>query len=190
MAYPAKTDRAEILKAGMRLLTEQGLAGLSLRAVAGALGVAPNALYRYFADRAALEAALASEVARRLHVVLKRAAAGKEPEAAVRAVCRAYLKFAREQRHGYEAMMTVCNPAEEDAAAHVALWAFVLELVTKLAGEARAAEAAVALWALLHGAAGLEAANIFHPENPHGKPVSGIAFGMDAWFVGARVGKA
>jgi AcrR family transcriptional regulator len=46
-------------------LSSSGIRNLSLRNIAATLGLAPNALYRYFSDRAALEAALADECARR-----------------------------------------------------------------------------------------------------------------------------
>lgn len=190
MAYPAKTDRMAIIKSGMELLAREGLSGLSLRALATSLHLAPNALYRYFADRAALEAALAAEVARRLHAVLKRAAAGREGEAALRSMARAYLRFAREERRLYEAMMTACDLEGADVEAHAALWNFVQERVESVYGKARAPEAAVALWAFLHGIAGLESADILRQnELPH-KPISSIEFGLDIWFAGAGLGQS
>jgi len=188
MAFPAKTDRGAILKAGMELLAREGLSGLSLRALAASLDLAPNALYRYFADRAALEAALAAEVARRLHAVLKRAAAGKQEEAALRSMARAYLRFAREHWQLYEAMMTACDLEGADVEAHAALWGFVLERVQAIYGEVRGPEAAVAVWAFLHGVAGLEAANILRKDELSHKPLSGIEFGLDVWFAAARRG--
>ena len=57
---------------------------LSLRGLAASLGIAPNALYRYFANRAELEAAMAAESARRLYLTLSRAAGKKEPGKAIR----------------------------------------------------------------------------------------------------------
>lgn len=43
-----------MLSAARELLTEQGLAGLTMRGLAGRLGVAPNALYSHVADKAEL----------------------------------------------------------------------------------------------------------------------------------------
>jgi AcrR family transcriptional regulator len=185
MAYPAKTDRAAILKAGMTLLAAEGLSGLSLRALAASLQLAPNALYRYFADRAALEAALAAEVARRLNLIMKKSAAGREPEAALRSMAHAYLRFAREHRKLYDTMMSACDLEGEDAEAHATLWAFVVEHVKPISGEANSVEAAVALWAFLHGVAGLESADILDKDVPPRKPVTAIDFGLNVWFAGA-----
>ena len=44
MAFPAKTDSGKILDAAMILLAREGLRGMSLRAVAVSLKIAPNAI--------------------------------------------------------------------------------------------------------------------------------------------------
>jgi TetR/AcrR family tetracycline transcriptional repressor len=51
-------DRETILAAAAELVARDGLDGLSMRRLAAALGVAPMATYRHFADRAALVDAL------------------------------------------------------------------------------------------------------------------------------------
>ena len=63
MVFPAKTDRARILSAAMDQLARDGMEKLSLRSLAASLNLAPNALYRYFASRSQLEAAIAAEIA-------------------------------------------------------------------------------------------------------------------------------
>jgi len=50
----AGLTREQIVTAAQRTLTRRGLAGLSLRAVAAELGVAPNAIYSHLADKDAL----------------------------------------------------------------------------------------------------------------------------------------
>lgn len=57
--------------------------------------------------------------------------------------------------------------------------AFAKSCVQRMTGETHAREAAVALWALLHGAATLEAGQV-HGEN---KPASGSEFGLKAWLL-------
>jgi hypothetical protein len=116
MAFPAKTDSQRILDAAMILLAREGLRGMSLRAVAVSLKIAPNVIYRYFRDHAHLEAAVGAEVCRRLHAVLRKAAHGREPEAAARATAKAYLKFARDNALLYEALL-IPRPASGDEAA-------------------------------------------------------------------------
>jgi AcrR family transcriptional regulator len=178
MAYPSKTDRETILAAAVEQLEAEGLRGMSLRALAAKLGIAPNALYRYFADRSRLEAAISAESSRQLHGALRAATGRSGPEQAIRRMAAAYLVFARERKRLYEVLMMPCSQEGEDAAAHEELWRFVVEQVALIAGRRTAAEAAVALWAFLHGMASLESAEIFSEE----KPLSSFEFGLKAWF--------
>jgi AcrR family transcriptional regulator len=178
MPYPSKTDRQTILSAAVKQLARVGIRYLSLRNLAASLELAPNAIYRYFSDRSALEAALASEAARQMELALRRAADGREPATAIREMSSAYVKFAKDNRHLYDVMMSPHVP-KHDAIQHQSLWTFTVEQVQRIAGSDRAAQASVALWAFLHGAVALEAAEVFG-EN---KPASGVGFGLDAWFM-------
>jgi AcrR family transcriptional regulator len=178
MPYPSKTDRQTILSAAVRYLAHRDIRHLSLRNLAASLHLAPNAIYRYFSDRSALEAALANEAARQLELALRNAADGCEPVTTIREMSAAYIKFARDHRHLYEVMMSLHAP-EHDATFRQSLWTFTVEQVQRIAGSDRAAEASVALWAFLHGAVALEAAQVFG-EN---KPASGLEFGLDSWLM-------
>jgi AcrR family transcriptional regulator len=182
MPYPSKTDRQAILSAALRQLAQVGIRDLSLRNLAASLDLAPNALYRYFSDRSALEAALAGEAARQMELALRRAADGREPVAAIREMSSAYMKFAKDNRHLYDLMMSPHVP-KHDAAFHESLWMFTVEQVKRIAGPERAAQASVALWAFLHGAFALEAAGVLGES----KPASGLGFGLDAWFTAVTI---
>jgi AcrR family transcriptional regulator len=151
---------------------------LSLRNLAASLDLAPNAIYRYFSDRSALEAALASEAARQLELALRKAADGREPVNAIREMSSAYIKFAKDNRHIYDVMMSPHVP-KHDVTLHQSLWTFTVEQVQRIAGSDRAAQASVALWAFLHGAVALEAAQVFGES----KPASGLEFGLNAWLM-------
>jgi AcrR family transcriptional regulator len=175
MPYPSKTDRQTILSAAVKELAHGGIRDLSLRNIAASLDLAPNAIYRYFSDRSALEAALANEAARQLELALRKAADGCEPVTAIREMSSAYIKFARDNRHLYEVMMSLHTP-EHDATSHQSLWTFTVEQVQRIAGSDRAAQASVALWAFLHGAVALEAAQVLGEI----KPASGLEFGFEA----------
>lgn len=180
MPFPSKTDRSAILSAAMEELSSGGIRNLSLRNIAATLGLAPNALYRYFSDRAALEAALADECARRLEMKLRKAAHASVAAKAIRRMADAYLQFARDNRRLYEVFMSFQAP-DYAGSSRQNLWTFTVEQVQRMTGEAHAKEAAVALWALLHGAATLEAGQVLG-EN---KPASGFEFGLNAWFLQA-----
>jgi len=178
MPYPSKTDRQTILSAAVKGLAHRGIRDLSLRNLAASLDLAPNAIYRYFSDRSALEDALANEAARRLELALRKAADGCEPVTAIRKMSSSYIKFARDNRHLYEVMMSPHAP-EHDAPFLQSLWTFTVEQVQRITGSDRAAHASVALWAFLHGAVALEAAQVLGER----KPASGLEFGLDAWLM-------
>lgn len=57
-----RLDETRVVDAALAVLDEGGASALSVRAVAGRLGVLPNALYTYVADRAALERAVAERL--------------------------------------------------------------------------------------------------------------------------------
>lgn len=181
MPYPSKTDRQTILNTAMDQVSTAGINKLAIRSVAAALDLAPNALYRYFANLAALEAALAEESRRRLLEVLQKAAGKKLPKEAIRGIAQSYVRFAREQPQIFSLTLMPSNTGTEDDAAHVRSWQFVLEHVARIYGEKRAPEAAVTLWAFLHGITALEAARVFGER----KPVSSFEFGLQMWFAGA-----
>jgi AcrR family transcriptional regulator len=178
MPYPSKTDRQTILSAAVKGLAHRGIRDLSLRNLAASLNLAPNAIYRYFSGRSALEDALANEAARQLELALRKAADGCEPVTAIRKMSSAYIKFARDNRHLYEVMMSPHAP-EYDATFLQSLWTFTVEQVQRIAGSDRAAQASVALWAFLHGAVALEAAQVLGER----KPASGLEFGLNAWLI-------
>jgi AcrR family transcriptional regulator len=185
MPYPSKTDRITILAAAVEQLERQGLRGLSLRSLAASLKVAPNALYRYFADRSALESALTGEVSHRLHASMQRAVRKGALEQTIRGIARAYLAFARKHPNLYELLLLPCETKGEEATFQVNLWNFVVEHVTALTGPSHAYEASIALWSFLHGIAQLEAAKIFGTE----KLGTSFDFGLDAWLAAASASR-
>jgi AcrR family transcriptional regulator len=180
MSYPSKLDRAAIVAAGMELLTRDGLRGLSLRAIAAALEVAPNALYHHVADRDSLERILAAEVSVRLHTALRRKIGGspRSPEDAIRTIAAEYMAFARDHHLLYEALLVPRPEGGAEAIGPEQLWLFVLDRVTQVSGKAAAHEATVALWAFLHGMASLQSVNAFGEE----KPFASFDFGLEAWM--------
>ena len=118
-----------------------------------------------------------------MELSLSRAAAGREPVTAIREMSVAYIKFAKDNRFLYDVMMSRHAP-KHDATLHQSLWTFTVEQVKRIAGSDRAAQASVALWAFLHGAVALEAAEVLGES----KPASGLGFGLDAWFMAVSAG--
>ena len=94
--------RNALVEAALRLVSEKGVQGFSLRETAREVGVSPAAAYRHFEDKAALLTALALEGTARLAVAMEEAIARVRgtPGSARRAVAElaaigfAYVEFA------------------------------------------------------------------------------------------------
>jgi AcrR family transcriptional regulator len=180
MPYPAKTNAGTILQAAIEYLEQYGEEALSMRELASRLGLTPRALYRYYPDRAALEAAMAEEGFRRLHADLVAAVGKRDGKDALWMSATAYLTFAQAHPAWYGLMMRfhVQSPGLLEAGHEV--WTFVVGLIEDIVGAERAAGAAVALWAFLHGFTQLERAAIFSEQ----KPQSGFQVGLEAFLSG------
>jgi AcrR family transcriptional regulator len=180
MPYPSKTNAQTILVAALEYLEHYGEEALSMRELASGLGLSPRALYRYYPDRAALEAAIAEEGFRYLHAALVEAVGGSRGEDALRASAAAYLAFAQAHPAWYSLLMRFHMHTPGLLQAGHEVWIFVAELLEQLVGPEKAASAAVALWAFLHGFIQLESVAILGEE----KPRSGFQVGLDALLSG------
>lgn len=180
MPYPAKTNAQSILIAAIEHLEQYGEEALTMRELARSLGLSPRALYRYYPDRAALEAAMAEEGFRRLRVALVDAVGKRVGKQALRASAVAYLTFAQAHPAWYSLLMRfhVQTPGLLEAGHE--MWTFVVGLVEQAIGVESAASVAVALWAFLHGFIQLERAAILGEQ----KPRSGFEVGLEAFLSG------
>ncbi len=98
MPYHHGNLRQELLDAAAEAVEEEGLAALSLRALARKVGVSHGAPARHFPDKAALLTAMATEALARFRTVMLEA--GEEGDSALeryRAMGRRYVHFAIEQ---------------------------------------------------------------------------------------------
>jgi AcrR family transcriptional regulator len=192
MAFPGKTSPEAIRSAAIALLEREGSVALTIRGVASALDLAPNALYRYYPSRETLIAAVANEVAKRLLAAINQALdtenARREPpdvnaRSRVRALADVYAEFARANPALYETLMTDTSGAEAGLPrplGHDELWNKVIEVLTPLSGSANAPSAAVTLWGMMHGMWTLERANLLGGK----KPIDVGRFGVDAFIRG------
>jgi len=157
--------RAALLRAAAEVLRERGLEGLSLREVARRAGVSHAAPYHHFADLAALIAALVENSLLELGERMRTAAATapSDPEARVRALGAAYVRFAVDDPASFRLMF---RPelrragGERLEAAGEASYRPLLEAIAD--GVAQGAFAArdvrdlgLAAWAAVHGLATL-----------------------------------
>lgn len=159
-------DLARALEdAAMQLLERMPAAEISLREVARAANVSHNAPYHHFADRLGLLKAIAERsMSDLLEQVRLAAAAPSDPRAVLIAGGAAYIRFAVEHPHAFDAVYdpTVCIPGSPTAT-----MAPLIEGLETVLAEAAAAAGldrptdVVALWGLIHGLGTLAAAGHF-----------------------------
>ncbi len=161
-AYQHGNLREALIQAGLKLLGEGGVAGLSLRAAAQLAGVSHAAPYRHFRDKSSLLAAIAETGFRRLNerMLEEKARAASDLPDQLRAIGVGYVQFAIENP-GYLRMMfgnIACADPEAVALREAASAAFMTlrDLVAKgvetgafKAGDVD--EIALAAWSGVHG---------------------------------------
>jgi AcrR family transcriptional regulator len=177
MAYPAKTDRDSILSVALEQVESEGVENLAIRSVAAKLGLAPNAIYRYFENLAALKSAVAEEAYLRMLETMQKAAGRKEPVEAVRAFSEAYLRFARQQPRVFALYLT--TPGVDLESPQCARNSeFFWERVGHIYPEKRARAASLTLWALLHGLAVLREARVLTEK----QTAASLSFSLEMWI--------
>lgn len=151
MAAPSRTSLPEIVAAGARLLESGGLDGLTMQAVARAVGVRAPSLYKHVADRDELVRLIAEHALADLGARLDAAAPdGVEPREGMRAAAHALRRFARERPAAFRLVFApgaeATRPSPDVAYRATAT---VLRLGERLAGaeEGLAAARTVTAWA-------------------------------------------
>ena len=166
-------------------MVEQGdTEGLSLRAVASALGVKAPSLYRYFPHKEALEVAVAEEVLSAMRAELQTACEGEDAESRFRATADAYLRFARERFSLYSLIVQNRLAGAYGSKAGKAVWNLLLDAASGISGQRDDTAAAVATWSFLHGYATLEHSGAFGTSGPRG----GLERGVEAFLSNFRQG--
>lgn len=163
--------REQLLAATVDLLDAEGdAARVSVRAIAKAAGVSPNAIYLHFPDRDALVSAAVDRGFEAFNGALEDGVpSGRDPVERLRAMALAYLDFSRRQPALYAVLFSTRRPIElagsiepDDPRRVVRLHAFegLVAAVAAVAPDAAPAEAsdlAMLLWSALHGYATLRA---------------------------------
>lgn len=166
-AYQHGNLREALVQAGLKLLAEGGVAGLSLRAAAQLAGVSHAAPYRHFHDKDALVAAIAEQGFRLLSASLRAGEAtaqGASVRERLRAQGQGYVKFALEYpaylRIIFGGVLTGSQATPELQAAGREAYQLLRDLVAEgiARGELRAADpdvVALTVWSAVHGLSNL-----------------------------------
>jgi len=162
--------RADLLAAANDVLDRTGdPASVTIRGIAAAVGVAPNAVYLHFADRAALLDALVAErfAAFGAHIRAAMTDAPPDPVARLRAGHAAYVDFALTHPGHYRLLFGNPNASGVGAAAFQLLVDGCQALLDAgLIGDVAATDLASSIWAFEHGYVTLRLAGVGHLPGP------------------------
>ena len=139
------------------LLEEEGLEALTMRRLAGRLGIRAPSLYKHFADKQALEAAVISDGFVEVADAFEQAAAGTDDP--LPAFAAAYRDFARAHPHLYRLMTE--RPLRRDLLMEGVEDRAAFPLYQAVGEDIDLARAA---WAFAHGMTNLELNGRFPPD--------------------------
>jgi AcrR family transcriptional regulator len=151
-----------LIKAGVEILSKEGMEGLSLRQVAQRAGVSHSAPYAHFPDKQSLIAAISTEGFNQLYSELDAAVSAypKNPKKQLQQGALAYLQFALKNTDTFKIMFSGVLEKEKDYPAFVEISHKTFQRVVDVvracqqAGIMRATSAemmAVAAWGQVHG---------------------------------------
>jgi AcrR family transcriptional regulator len=150
-----------LVRAALGLIKRRGLAALSLREVAKRAGVTASAVYRHFADKEALLAAVAAEGFARLNAafaVARTTHDSRAPRARLKALGEAYIGFALKHPDQYRLMFGEGRADSQDERLEAEarqsfryLEEAVAATLATPADDPAVITGAVAAWSLVHG---------------------------------------
>ena len=172
----ATFGRERILSAARDLFLEHGAGGVTMRGLAARIGVTPMALYRHFDNRDDLLDAIVAHGHATFLGYLNRALAEPTPAARLVAADEQYLAFALDHPRSYAVMfmehaVNVAGPAKAQAWENAATFRFLVDRIRDCAeaGVLRvddAEDAALSVWAHVHGLVSLFLAGKLPVERP------------------------
>jgi len=161
------TREEQLIEAGRRLFLARGVDGMTMRAVAQAVGVSATAIYRHFESKDALLQAVVRVGRERFTVYLTRGLEGKTPLERLRKTGEGYLDFAFDHPEDYRIMFLSWDRLDPDAHSEqrdvqpAPMFRFFLDRVCECMppklqrSPDEVVHAALLLWAQVHGMASL-----------------------------------
>jgi AcrR family transcriptional regulator len=151
-----------LIKAGVQILSKEGIEGLSLRKVAQRAGVSHNAPYSHFPDKQSLVAAISTEGFHKLYNQLDAAISAhyNDPKGQLQEGAWAYVQFAINNTDTFKIMFSGILEKEKEYPAFVEISQKTFERVVQIvrvcqdAGILKSGSPelmAVALWGQIHG---------------------------------------
>jgi AcrR family transcriptional regulator len=151
-----------LIKAGIEILSKEGVGGLSLRKVAQKAGVSHSAPYSHFPDKQSLIAAISTEGFNQLYGELDAAVSphAKNPKRQLVEGTRAYVEFAMTHTDTFKIMFSGVLEKEKEYPAFVEISRKTFNLVVdivracqtaKVLGSGTPEMLAVTVWGQVHG---------------------------------------
>ena len=175
--------RSQVCETALEMIAEQGVAGLTLRALAKRLGCSYSKPYRYFRDKEGLIDAVRGHAFDRLGAFMR----GDGDAASIPLLDR-YLRFAFDLPEAYRVMFELRQDfiSPETRAAEARAWKICAQPFHDAVAEGSLVgdpeQMAHVVWAFYHGLASLALAN----KLSHGMDVTQIAPGLESVFEGFR----
>ncbi|NJC96755.1 MAG: TetR/AcrR family transcriptional regulator [Anaerolineae bacterium] len=171
-----------LISAGLEILSEHGIEGLSLRKVAKQIGVSHTAPYNHFPDKQALLAAISTAGLEQLHNILMDAFENSKnaPANIIPEIARAYMQFALDNPAKFKLMFSGAleeerNHPDYEAISQKSILLFE-EIIAFCQGKGRLPagridDHAIKLWSTVHGFTTLMLENQFPPKYLHEKDI-------------------
>jgi AcrR family transcriptional regulator len=151
-----------LIKAGIEILSKEGVGGLSLRKVAKRAGVSHSAPYSHFPDKQSLIAAISTEGFHQLYAELDAAVSpyANHPKQQLLEGTRAYTRFAMDHTDIFKIMFSGALEKEKDYPAFVDISQKTFDRVVnivqacqtvKVLGSGSPEILAVSVWGQIHG---------------------------------------
>lgn len=151
-----------LIKAGIKILSKEGVSGLTLRKVAKQAGVSHSAPYAHFADKQSLIAAISTEGFKQLYAQLDAAILSKknDPKQQLKAGAWTYVQFAIDNTDAFKIMFSGVLEKERDYPSFVEISHKTFDRVVEIVKSCQEAGVlhpappevmAVAVWGQLHG---------------------------------------
>lgn len=159
-----RLDHETVLATAEVLIDQHGLDALTMTMLAGELGTKVSSLYNHVANLEDLRGEIQVRAMEQLAVVVRSSAMGRSGKDGLRAIAEAFLAFARERPHRYDAMTRA--PLDRDryfAAAAGAIEAVAVMVGTTGVDQRDNLAFEMALFAALHGYASLETGGFLGP---------------------------